>query len=617
MASTSIKARIINKHDKLEAWNNSTLPLKEGEVVLAKTTIDKNPVYIAKIGTKDATFADSPWLFAKASDVYAWAKQNSLPVEDITSYPSGANKNDYTAISSIIFEGNKIKYTKAKLATDVEFDALEARILELETTQITTEKIAEGAVSKNKLAEDLNLTIDMLVKKAFPEIPTSWEDVQQIVRAGEASTVFNIGDQFIVERANTVTASIGESTGITAATVNADTFVKACGKAHAGEYSFTYDGESWHNDSDSVIAIAEYGIELTGTPVAGDKVIVSETTTQLTFDIIGFDHDTPANSEYTHSMTLQLHDALSTDITESAWGIQFDAPEYTWYIDKEMVAGTYNFTLPAGYDTGYGGGATYQFTTMKDLPKGGVIRFDWKANTRAVDCKIETRTSNKATSVYESNISVTPGSEGTALPAFSRGTTNITAEKLATTNANALECSRSGCNVWATSNIRQWLNSKGDANSWWQPQTVFDKAPQYANKAGFLNGFDPEFLKAVGEVRKITEKNIAEGYGLAKSTERFFLLSKTEVYGGTEGNSGDASGAPYAYYSPPRSDLTAPGTGADSNRIKYINGVVKPWSLRTPTNYWVHNVGRIGTSGQGTDSSAVYASGISPACCIV
>lgn len=392
---------------------------------------------------------------------------------------------------------------------------------------IENNNISDGAVSKNKLSEGLNTTIDVLVKKVFYDTPASWADVQKIVRSGEASTVFSIGDQFV----------------------------------------------SHH---------ATYG--------------------DLVWDVIGFDHDTPADHKYTHSMTLQLHDVLETDM-------YYDAPEYTWYIDKEMAAGTYNFTLPAGYDTGYGGGATYQFTTMKTVPAGGVIQFDWKRNTPVTDCKIETRTSNKATSAYESNISVTLGSEGVALPALY--------QKVATTNANALDCSRNGSNVWATSNIRQWLNSNGEANAWWQPQNAFDKAPTYANKAGFLNGLDPEFLAVIGDVEKVTEKNIAEGYGLVDSTERFFLLSITEVYGGIERGAGGTSGSPYAYYGSEYSDLADPGEGADTNRIKYKNGVAVYLFLRTPTNTYVDNIRSIYKDGSVRDATVLYPKSIAPACCIV
>lgn len=394
---------------------------------------------------------------------------------------------------------------------------------------IENNNISDGAVSKNKLSEGLNTTIDVLVKKVFYDTPASWADVQKIVRSGEASTVFNIGDQFV--------------------------------SSHA-----TY----------------------------GD----------LVWDVIGIDQDTPKDRKYTHSMTLQLHDALGVNITGSSWGMQFDNAEYTWYIASELKAGTYNFTLPAGYDTGHGGGKTYYFTTQENVPAGGVIRFEWKQNKPAYDGTISTWNSNTATSARESGITVIAGNEGTALPVLNQN--DVTA------NANAVVYTRYGSSSWATSDIRRWLNSKGEANSWWQPQNVFDRAPTYANKAGFLNGLDPEFLKVVGEVTKMTGNN--QSYkDFIESSELFFLLSRIEIY---EDSPTDNSKA-YAYYSSPRSDLTAPGGGADSNRIKYTDGVASAWSLRDPLKNVAYAVSRINTSGAHADSEAVYASGIVPACCIV
>ena len=49
--------------------------------------------------------------------------------------------------------------------------------------------------------------------------------------------------------------------------------------------------------------------------------------------------------------------------------------------------------------------------------------------------------------------------------------------------------SASGNSRWDLSNIRQWLNSDGAANSWFTLSHEFDVAPTYANEPGFLTGF--------------------------------------------------------------------------------------------------------------------------------
>ena len=87
-----LQTRIITKHADWETWQSSTLELKEGEIVLAKVTtneadpisgrIKEVPAFIAKVGN-GGTFANTPWMYAKAVDVYGWAKKANLDAADI------------------------------------------------------------------------------------------------------------------------------------------------------------------------------------------------------------------------------------------------------------------------------------------------------------------------------------------------------------------------------------------------------------------------------------------------------------------------------------------------------------------------------------------------------
>jgi hypothetical protein len=71
----------------------------------------------------------------------------------------------------------------------------------------------------------------------------------------------------------------------------------------------------------------------------GDQLVCnSEQFGELVWDIIGFDQDIPSDSQYTHSMTLQLHNILNTDLKE------FDAPEAFFVTETELNPGTYCFT---------------------------------------------------------------------------------------------------------------------------------------------------------------------------------------------------------------------------------------------------------------------------------
>ena len=238
----------------------------------------------------------------------------------------------------------------------------------------------------------------------------------------------------------------------------------------------------------------------------GDQLVCNhETYGTLVWDIIGIDHDTPANSEFKHSLTIQLHNCIG------AAAFQFDAAEPT-------------------------------------NPDGK--RKNW------------------------------------------------------------------GSNNWLESSIRQWLNSDGEAGTWWEAKTDYDVKPSYASyTAGFLKGLDAEFLATIGEVSKITARNtVTDGGGAVASTEKFFLLSITEVYGGL--NNSIAEGVAYPYYAD-NSLLTTPGKGADANRVKYRNGATQYWWLRSPVTSGSYIVNSVYPSGIINDYNVSINCGIAPACCII
>jgi hypothetical protein len=125
---------------------------------------------------------------------------------------------------------------------------------------------------------------------------------------------------------------------------------------------------------------------------------------------------------------------------------------------------------------------------------------------------------------------------------------------------------------------------------------------------------DEDFVKAVGTVKKTTALNeVTDGGGKVESDERFFLLSRSEVYGGNEVAGGE--GAAYSYYAD-YSDLSGAGTGADTNRIKYRNNAALYWWLRSPFVPNACGVHFVHTTGNIYYNDAYFSRGVSPACCI-
>lgn len=82
-------------------------------------------------------------------------------------------------------------------------------------------------------------------------------------------TDFTIDSVNILESA---TASIGESTGISAASVNAETFGAKVSNAD-GTYEFAYDGADWKL-GETTVTLSQYGITVTGTASDGDTISV-------------------------------------------------------------------------------------------------------------------------------------------------------------------------------------------------------------------------------------------------------------------------------------------------------------------------------------------------------
>ena len=434
---------------------------------------------------------------------------------------------------------------------------------------------------------------------------SNFKDVQAIVRAGLAPHFFHIGDQIIAEKESAITATVGntegETPGISAAAVTAETFIAAIGVVHSADYEFIYDGAEWHFNGEA-IQLSTYGIAVTGTPIHGDAVIVHETAAKLVWDVIGIDEETPTDTQFTHSLTLGLHDCFAE--------LQYDNREALFAFPNGLAAGEYHFTISA--QPWYAGdvGKTVSFTLASAIPAGGQLVVNNGNNATMIGSTISSFASGSATTAIETT-SMSEGSSGTDLGSVA----NALSED---GNTNSIQRALLGSNNWAESAMRQYLNSAAAAGSVWTPQTKFDRLPSWGtNTPGFLNNVDPEFVSVLGRVNKVTALNtVTDGGDKEVKPEKVFLLSRSEVYAGDEVAGGE--GAPYSYYKN-YSDLNAPGTGADKNRIKYRNGAAKYWWLRSPVASSAHDVRSVTPTGTlyYYDYGASYPCGVAPACVIV
>lgn len=318
----------------------------------------------------------------------------------------------------------------------------------------------------------------------------------------------------------------------------------------------------------------------------------------LEWDVIGVDHDTPSDPQFTHSLTLQLHDCFPT-------AMQFDAPEAFYYAKNGLSAGTYYFSIDRTYDTTHNDLPSYQFTLTQAVPTAGQLCFGWAYNTQASAAKVTSYASARSTNAIE-QVAVSEGTDGRNL-----GTLTVAGDF--SHNLNSIHRVRYGSNNYKESAIRKWLNNSATAGSVWAPQNDFDRPPAWKDTtAGFMNGMDADFLAVIGNVTNVTTKS---GGGSDTTNDTFFLLSRSEVYGGVE-VSGVDEGAPYPYYAD-YSSLSAPGIGSDSNRIKCKNDSAQICWIRTPLYGDRSSVRVVGKAGDIYNYYALYGFCFAPACNVI
>ena len=309
------------------------------------------------------------------------------------------------------------------------------------------------------------------------------------------------------------------------------------------------------------------------------------------YDVVAHDYLKSVHDENAHTMTLLCHDQIAA--------IQFDSAEAFYYAEAELPAGTYNFTLATAYSSWAAG--TYQFTLTQALPKGGQLSISGYATAAMTARQVRAYASRTATAVTES-VAITSGNAGTSLGTFG-------------TELNHSQRVSYGSNNYKESAIRQFLNSPSAAGSVWTPQTKFDRPPTWMTSlAGFVGGFDDEFLSVIGEVivpcstnntYEAPDSTVAKGEKYTV-TDKFYLASQREIFGNNSESVADDS-VLFPYYE-----------GADAaDRIKYRDGSAAVRWMRTPPSWHAGTVLCVNSTGTLNGDSAIYGYGCSPACTIV
>lgn len=336
----------------------------------------------------------------------------------------------------------------------------------------------------------------------------------------------------------------------------------------------------------------------------GDQIVLPWTdidtgiTYQVPHDVVAFPDVYLRDGEEVPAMFLQWHYA-------TPFGVQFDAPEALVKAPSGgYPAGTYHFSITTTWSKALAG--SYQFTLTQPVPEGGLICGLYQlADNEPTTWKIETYASGDA-STYIERVSVTSGSGGTDLGALiPAGSASI----------NSIQRIGYGSNKWSQSAIRQWLNSNAGKNSWWTSQNNYDRKPdQLATKAGFLTGYDAEFVERLQEIKVTTALNTVEyDYSAGTPTEdtydRVFLASLQQEH--IVPQLADVEGSAFEYWkraSQSASPLAQGGTYPQMRTFAIENHTSpQPVRLRSAYRGHAYYTWYVNSSGNVNYSGACYA----------
>lgn len=459
----------------------------------------------------------------------------------------------------------------------------------------------------DETGKDLADGIHAVAEALGGQTKLSFKRLQQIIRAGRIDEYLAIGDEIEVEKETGLSISV-HTTGSLSATITEATWNQHVEHLHHGVYEFTYDGYEWNNNELGIgLDLAFYGINVSGTAAEGDVIAVTVATATLVFQYVAKDKDVPRNPNLTHSATFQMKNCYRS--------FQFDAPEALICAPFQLVAGTtYQVYLYQNSSGTYYLNANLQnkylnFTPSVSVPAGGqlvVTTGDMRNSTSISALKLSSYANKGDTTALESNIACVEGSSGDG--STSIGSANTTADKA---KVNHTDRTLYGSNNWQQSALRLWLNSDKAANAWWSPQGPFDRRPSGYDVAGFMYGIEKDFLDVLQEVQTPAVQNWFDGGQKVTTYDKFFVPSNSQVWF----TASDTEGKPWDFYTM-FSDLSAAGTGADSNRIKRLNGNATYWWLRTPYGSFASYEYRVNPSGSRDGRDADSSHGVAPACVI-
>lgn len=215
MATKTIITRIKNKVDMLAKWQAYTGTLLDGEIAIVRVPTGDtytNPVtgksepvveLLMKVGDGSTPFADLPWMSAKASDVYNWAKLSdptAIPVtingtpSTIGAYLAQVNAN----AANISSNDTDIANLSAKVDVEKVSTAISGAINALSGSTSGSGNFVKAVTQTNG---QISVTMGTIAESELPNISTD-----KVYLAGASGTT-------LTAKLNTMAADIASKEG--------------------------------------------------------------------------------------------------------------------------------------------------------------------------------------------------------------------------------------------------------------------------------------------------------------------------------------------------------------------------------------------------------------------
>ena len=265
----TLNVRIKNKYDSYENWVASGLILEAGEIAIAHTTVDvnvdngvaKHKALLMKVGDGENTFANLPWMSAKAADVLSVCKDEDALTEFVNNVIADAG----------------IASDDAMQALAGRVDTAEGKITTLEGKMTT----AEGKISANESAiatlqgligDDGSVAAQIDAKIAALNLANTYEAKGEAAKVQTALETYKTSNDAAVQKnATDIAGEISRAKAAEEANTNAINAIKdgttidsfadvesaLAGKQAVGDYATKTEAQAMADGKDAAIAAAK------------------------------------------------------------------------------------------------------------------------------------------------------------------------------------------------------------------------------------------------------------------------------------------------------------------------------------------------------------------------